>query len=108
MAETTHTPTPWHQGPYYTSDVESRDGRICECMPLMSPRAAANAELIVRAVNAHDDLLAALKALRSVTSRLAISVVLGHAVGSEIERAVNEAHDAATAAIAKAEATHVG
>ena len=56
-----HAPLPWHVGPYYKHDIESREGRVAECVMFGSPRAAANAEFIVRAVNAHDDLLATLK-----------------------------------------------
>ena len=48
-------------GPYYKTDVESSSGRVCECGPMGAPRAVANAAFIVRACNAHDDLLAALK-----------------------------------------------
>ena len=101
MADTTHTPTPWHQGPYYKGDVESREGRICECTPLSSPRAAANAEFIVRAVNAHDDLLAALKDV--------IAALQADAPGTPLNNRKYDALGArARAAIAKAEATHVG
>jgi hypothetical protein len=25
------TPRPWHVGPHYKSDVESRNGRLAEC-----------------------------------------------------------------------------
>lgn len=54
---TSFTPGPWHTGPHYTSDVESREGRICSCDPFMSPRAEANVRLIAAA----PDLLAACK-----------------------------------------------
>jgi hypothetical protein len=56
-----HMPTPWHVGPYYTTDVESSRGRVCECSPLSAPTAIANAAFIVRACNSHADLLAAAK-----------------------------------------------
>lgn len=45
-SESCFTAGPWHVGPHYKSDVESREGRICECRPLQSPRAIANAQLI--------------------------------------------------------------
>lgn len=57
----THTPGPWHVGPHYTCDVESREGRVCECRPFGSDRADANARLIAAA----PDLLEALKSLRN-------------------------------------------
>lgn len=56
-----HTPTPWHVGPHYKSDVESRQGRVAECSAFGSPRAAANAAFIVRAANTFER---ARKALR--------------------------------------------
>jgi hypothetical protein len=43
------TAGPWHQGPHYRSDVESREGRVCECSGFQSPRAIANAALIAAA-----------------------------------------------------------
>lgn len=61
MENVKHTPTPWHVGPHYTSDIESSEGRVAECRPLMTPRGIANAEFIVRAVNCHDDLVKALR-----------------------------------------------
>lgn len=54
-----HTPVPWHVGPHYKYDIESREGRICECNGMGSSRAVANAAFIVRACNSHDDLLKA-------------------------------------------------
>lgn len=43
------TSGPWWASPHYHSDVESREGRICECFPFSSPRAWANAQLIAAA-----------------------------------------------------------
>lgn len=54
------TPTargPWRVGPHYKCDVESPDGRVCECGPMGSPFGEANARLIA----ALPDLLEELK-----------------------------------------------
>lgn len=51
----TPTPGPWHVGPHYKSDVESRHGRICECGITRGPQAEVNAQLI----SAAPDLLQA-------------------------------------------------
>ena len=64
----------------------------------LMPHVAANAHLIAAA----PDLYAALRDLRAVTSRLVLAVVMGQPI-SPLEPAVNAAHDAATAALAKAE-----
>ena len=60
-----HSPLPWHVGPYYRFDIEARDGRVGGGSPSFTPRGDANAEFIVRAVNSHDALVAALKAARA-------------------------------------------
>lgn len=60
---TEHTPTPWHVGPHYKSDIESPYGRVAECGITRGPRAEADAEFICLAVNRHDALVAALKSL---------------------------------------------
>lgn len=57
MSETKHTPTPWHVGPHYKSDIESRVGRVCDISPMNAPQSIANAEFIVRACNSHEELL---------------------------------------------------
>jgi hypothetical protein len=56
-----HKPTPYHVGPYYKSDVESGSGRVAECGITRGPQACEDAAFIVRACNAHYDLLAACK-----------------------------------------------
>jgi hypothetical protein len=67
MAE--HTPTPWHVGPYYKEDIESGSGRVGQMFPLNSPRGAANAAHAVHCVNAHDALVAALRAIAEANPR---------------------------------------
>lgn len=52
---------PWHLGPHYHTDIYSRNGFVAETRPMQTPYAEANAEFIVRACNAYDDLLEALK-----------------------------------------------
>lgn len=77
--QTAHTPTPWHVAtnpggpgdqPAFPSVRDSsglKDGEDIICMPLGdSDTVKANAAFIVRAVNAHDDLLAACQALLKV------------------------------------------
>ena len=64
--ETSHTPGPWKQhatpGKIYAS-VRGADGRcVADCGSRSDVIAQANAEFIVRACNAHDDLLEALEA----------------------------------------------
>lgn len=50
------TPGPYHVGPHYKSDVESRYGRVCECTPMGSPRAEANARLFAAAPDLYNGL----------------------------------------------------
>lgn len=62
-----HTPTPWIAGKY--GELRSPDGRqvevyglqIAQVMSSPTEEDRANAALIVKAVNAHDDLVEALK-----------------------------------------------
>jgi len=63
MSADKHTPTPWfvHSG----TAIASRDGdggRVADT-PWGWPHSAADAEHIVRCVNAYDDLVAAVKVL---------------------------------------------
>jgi hypothetical protein len=67
-----HSPLPWHVGPHYKSDVMSREGIVAEAR-MLTPQGIANAEFIVRACNAHDELVAALKALTQ-DSRFALQI----------------------------------
>jgi hypothetical protein len=65
---TSHTPTPWRNGDKYGEDIFSGVDRIAVATehpyrPGEAIVAVANAAHIVRCVNAHDDLVAALKAL---------------------------------------------
>lgn len=62
VAPIAHAPLPWHQGPYYKTDIESRGGRVAECRPF-TQRGAGDAEFIVRAANSHYQMLAVLKLL---------------------------------------------
>jgi hypothetical protein len=57
--DTSYTPGPWHVGPHYKTDVESRHGRICECGITRGPQSEANARLVAAA----PELLQALKGL---------------------------------------------
>jgi hypothetical protein len=62
---TSHTPTPWRNGKKYKSDIYTGDGSktIARVIfgNILSSQAAADAAHIVHYVNAHDDLVAALK-----------------------------------------------
>jgi hypothetical protein len=61
---TTHTPIPWYAtGKHVQSAAINEDNYVCEAEGNSEEQANANAELIVRAVNSHADLLAALKEL---------------------------------------------
>lgn len=88
---------PWHVGPHYKSDVESEDGRVCECTPFESPRARANAILI----SATPDLLEACRGVETVYAELqaALPAIANTAAFDLVAGAVK----AARAAIAKAE-----
>ncbi len=63
--KTTHTPLPWEVGERIGdgSPVVTYQARDIATVENYYGDGEANAELIVRAVNAHDDLLAACKAL---------------------------------------------
>lgn len=50
------TPGPWHVGPHYKTDVESRFGRIAQVGQLNAPEAIANARLIAAAPELYDAL----------------------------------------------------
>ena len=83
---------PWHVGPLYKSDIESSAGRVAECGRTQSPRAIADAALIVHRVNAHDELVAALKA-----------IVEMYGPSSDYEHKAQAAWERCEAALAKAE-----
>ena len=66
-----HTPTPWSYDPDAARYIEGPDGIIiAEAYVLDSGMLRANTAHIVRAVNCHDELLAALK---ECTERLRIT-----------------------------------
>lgn len=50
-------PRPWHVGPYYKTDIETSKGRAAVGYPEHTTQGEANAEFVVRAVNAHDALV---------------------------------------------------
>ena len=63
---TSHTPGPWAIGKKYKSDIYTSGGgkliaRTVSSAGIMSLATDADAAFIVRAVNAHDDLVAALQ-----------------------------------------------
>lgn len=100
---TEHTPTPWKDGPVF-----SREGKAIFCQDYAKPGrwqkrvddktgvfSKADAAYIVRAVNAHDDMLAALQLLS-----LAAGMFIQKAEGSE--QALMRAMGLAGAALAKA------
>lgn len=63
-----HTPTPWsHDGTRYGRIMDRKGNVVAEVPssdhPAVSDRHAANAALIVRAVNSHERLLASLREL---------------------------------------------
>jgi hypothetical protein len=59
-----HKKTPYHVGPYYKSDVESSEGRVCECGVLRGTQAVEDAAFITIACNCHYDLLNTLRDAR--------------------------------------------
>ena len=63
----THTPGPWRVSAGCREHIESPTGQMVAdcCKPPTGAEGRANAELIVRAVNAHADLLAACIAMRA-------------------------------------------
>ena len=97
---TKHTPTPWHYDPNHnavTATPNHRgDGKIVLSGFALTmghyPTPAANTALIVRAVNAHDELLAALHAIIDLDH---------HNMGPE-----SRATEIARAALAKADASY--
>lgn len=61
-----HTPTPWHVGMNPGPIVYGQKGeQIANCRDMLTnDECKENAAFIVRAVNAHDEMLAALKQMR--------------------------------------------
>ncbi len=89
MSKAAHTPTPWMQGPpdgngICTIDaIDQRDGQlfiVCEVFGIdrpreMSPEAVANADFILRACNAHEQLVAALRDAKRLLAALDIDIM---------------------------------
>ena len=99
-----HSPTPWrlHVGKHGECSVWPDDKQMAICALNIEPKlgigaaeARANAEFIVRACNAHDDLLAGLESLL-----FRFELVCGDDSG--IDPADQKRIDTARAAIAKA------
>jgi hypothetical protein len=64
MSEMKHTLTPWYAtGPHVQSAILNEDNYVCQADGDSEIQAIANAEFIVRAVNAHDELLGIAKEL---------------------------------------------
>lgn len=63
-------PRPYFQGPFYRSDIHSRHGLVAECKPSHTPQGQANADFLVRAANAHQPLIDALRATLPALIRL--------------------------------------
>ena len=97
QAGSAHSPLPWHQGPHYRTDVISPGGLVAEVGRINTPRGIADAELICRAVNCHDELLAALKA---ITREFDLAIVRGQLSPGTYN---SEIATSATKAILKAE-----
>lgn len=70
----THAPTPWKQhqtnGQTYASVRSANNDTVADCGTRSDPRAQANAELIVRAVNAHAALVKALRDIINAADRI--------------------------------------
>lgn len=95
-----HTPLPWAARGRYVGTANSM-ASVAECIDqngnwTNEPRALANAALIVRAVNAHDELVAALKNTRSALADVRLNGAGARLLTLDIE--------AIDAALAKAEA----
>ena len=71
-----HTPTPWKISTITADEVSSEKGVVCECFGVTQEEEFANAAFIVRACNAHDELVEACKI--SLARLLAIDEVLNN------------------------------
>lgn len=67
MTTTTHTPTPWTVSGDYIQGI----GQIC--LSETAEEDVANAAHIVRCVNAHDALVAALRTIRDTTQTIGVA-----------------------------------
>jgi hypothetical protein len=59
--KTKHTPTPWHISTIEENEVTSKNGVVCTCHGIDDKEEVANAYHIVKCVNMHNSLIAALK-----------------------------------------------
>lgn len=97
---TQRTPTPWRLSEQYSLTVEYKIGDYVATMCGLRDKAEANAAFIVRACNAHDELVAALEGT--------IDCLTVHELDcardglKNAERAARDALSAVRAAIAKA------
>lgn len=113
-----HTPTPWrieqHPNPKMGFGIYGNERSPISAVYLFPSGETeicnylteANAELIVRAVNAHDDLVAALEKLTKIWSDYSSQEMYGEHLRAGIEEidfdAWTDAHDKARAALEKA------
>ena len=97
MSEPKHTPTPWHvestrYGPYVSSET---DMVVAECSQRCGnkPReqADANAALIVRAVNAHEQMVGALESVAQAFAVEHIAEVIPPSVAAKVKAALRAA-----------------
>lgn len=106
MSESKHTPGPWKLAPMaHGHSVHIEGGKdtetIASAWATKNEQAIANAEFIVRACNAHDDMLAALIALTSNPRPSTLSRADDDEWAERYKR-YEDAFNAARAAIAKA------
>ena len=100
---TKHTPTPWTAdlGGCITSSglpiVTGRNGALLATLAMNGHKGAANADFIVRAVNAHDELVAALRRMMEQPTMNPLNMT------PEQRVELWAAHDQARAALAKAQ-----
>ncbi len=82
MSETEHTPTPWAvclnpPNPQWFAEITiydiAGDRRVADVASLMAP-SKANAEFIVRACNAHDQLVEAMALIKAFNSYPGLAV----------------------------------
>jgi hypothetical protein len=83
----------------YAKDSLGSDRRVCE---MIGPNGEGNAELIVRAVNCHEELLEACKAVRDAAHQAANGGSDGNTIGG-LKILLRELRDVCHEAIAKAE-----
>lgn len=88
--EAKHTATPWHTKPsaVYETVYALEDGELI-CFASMRQNAWANAAFIVRACNAHDDLVAALKGLIRAGHGLSPSSIEWNAAHAALAKATS-------------------